>query len=608
MSEFSQIDTENLIDRKVFRKKLREHMTKHADTLLRVLTINRENKLSFGQIIESNAEQWADKVAIFFEERTITYKEYNEIVNQYAHYFLSLGLKKGDIVDIVIKNRPEVLIIIGALGKIGAIGSMINADLREKSLLHSLTITLGKALIIGEECFEAFSGVQTELGLTDQILLFSPDIGEMATPETFIDISSIIKEFPTSNPPTTKEIKTYDHFLFIFTSGTTGLPKAAHFPNQRFLVGALYMGSVSAEYTSDDILYITTPLFHSNTLIAGVGATFMSGASMVLARKFSASRFWDDVRKYKATAFNYVGELCRYLLNQPPRPDDADNTIKTILGNGLRPEVWMEFKTRFGIEKITEFYGATEAGGMFINLLNFDKTCGYYNQVYAIVKYDVEKDEPVREENGFMKKVRKGEAGLLLFPYTADVRFVGYKDESATEAKLFRNALKEGDTWINTGDLVRDQGCSHVMFVDRLGDTFRWKGHNISTTEVERIFNAFGGVSMSCVYGVPIPGTDGRAGMAVISTDTKIEDFDFKGLATQLLDNLAPYAVPIFLRFKSEMSTTATHKLKKTTLKKECFEIEEIDDPLYVMLPSESTYTKLTPEIYEKIQDGQYMF
>jgi citronellyl-CoA synthetase len=146
------------------------------------------------------------------------------------------------------------------------------------------------------------------------------------------------------------------------------------------------------------------------------------------------------------------------------------------------------------------------------------------------------------------------------------------------------------------------------MFVDRLGDTFRWKGHNISTTEVERIFNAFGQVFMSCVYGVPIPGTDGRAGMAVINTDTKIEDFDFKGLSTQLLDNLAPYAVPIFLRFKSEMSTTATHKLKKTTLKKECFEIEEIDDPLYIMLPSESTYTKLTPEIYEKIQDGHYMF
>ncbi|GAF69117.1 unnamed protein product, partial [marine sediment metagenome] len=334
MSEFSQIDTENLIDRKVFRKKLREHMTKYADTLLRVLTINRENKLSFGQIIESNAEQWADKVAIFFEDRTITYEEYNEIVNQYAHYFLSLGLKKGDLVDIVVKNRPEVLIIIGALGKIGAIGSMINADLREKSLLHSLTITLGKALIIGEECLESFSGVQTELGLTDQILLFSPDIGEIPIPETFIDLSRVIKEFPTNNPPTTKEIKTNDQFLFIFTSGTTGLPKAAHFPHQRFLVGGLYMGSVSAEYTSDDILYITTPLFHSNTLIAGIGATFMNGASMVLARKFSASLFWDDVRKYKVTAFNYVGELCRYLLNQPPRPDDANNTLKTMLGNG----------------------------------------------------------------------------------------------------------------------------------------------------------------------------------------------------------------------------------------------------------------------------------
>jgi citronellyl-CoA synthetase len=343
-------------------------------------------------------------------------------------------------------------------------------------------------------------------------------------------------------------------------------------------------------------------------LLAGVAATFMNGASMVLARKFSASRFWDDVRKYKATAFNYVGELCRYLLNQPPKPDDANNTIKTILGNGLRPEIWMEFKTRFGIERVTEFYGATEGGGMFINILNFDKTCGWNNNKCTIVKYDIEKDEPVRNKSGFMIKVGLGEAGLLLKPHKYDFNFIGYKDKAATEAKIIHNALKEGDMWMNTGDLVRNQGCGHIMFVDRLGDTFRWKGHNVSTTEVEQIFNSYRQVSMSCVYGVPIPGTDGRAGMAALTTDTKIEDFDFEGLATQLLDNLAPYAVPLFLRFISEMSTTATHKLKKSKLKKECYEIEEIDDPLYVMLPSESTYTKLTPEIYEKIQDGHYMF
>ena len=608
MSEFSQIDTENLIDRKIFRKKYRDFMNANATLLMEIMTINRENKTSFGHIIERNAEQWPDKAAILFEDRQLTYKQYNEIVNQYAHYFLSLGLKKGDIVDLVMQNRPEVVIVIGALGKIGAVVSMINSDLREKSLIHCLTITLGKALIIGEECLEAFRKVQSELGLTDQILFFSPDKGEMPNPEGFIDLSSRVKEFPISNPPTTKEIKTHDYFLFIFTSGTTGLPKAAHFPHQRLVVGGMYMGTASAKYTSDDILYVTTPLFHSNTMITGFGATFAVGATMVLARKFSANHFWEDVRKYKATAFNYVGELCRYLLNQPPKPDDADNTIKTILGNGLRPEIWMEFKTRFGIERVTEFYGATEGGGMFINILNFDKTCGHNNQKLVIVKYDIEKDEPVRNKNGFMIKVGLGEAGLLLKPHKYDFNFIGYKDKAATEAKIIHNALKEGDMWINTGDLVRNQGCSHIMFVDRLGDTFRWKGHNVSTTEVEQIFNSYGQVSISCVYGVPIPGTDGRAGMAALTTGTKIEDFDFEGLATQLLDNLAPYAVPIFLRFKSEMSTMSTHKLKKSKLKKEGYEIEEIDDPLYVMLPGENTYTKLTSEIYAKIQDGQYKF
>jgi citronellyl-CoA synthetase len=368
------------------------------------------------------------------------------------------------------------------------------------------------------------------------------------------------------------------------------------------------IGAIHAEMTPDDTMYVTTPLFHSNALNIGYGGVFGVGATMALARKFSVSRFWDDVRKYKATIFNYIGELCRYLYNQPPKPNDSDNTVKTIIGNGLRPEIWMEFKERFGIERVAEMYGTTEHGVAFLNLLNFDKTCGFSSSQFAIVKYDVENEEIVRDENGFMQRVGKGGTGLLIIKRESDYSFTGYTDKKETEKKIFRNVFKKGDIWVDMGDLVRDQGSNHIIFVDRLGDTFRWKGQNVSTTEVEKIFNSFNQVEISSVYGVHIPGTDGRAGMASITLKGDIDEFDLDGLSKVLVENLPPYAIPIFLRIKSALSVTSTFKLLKSTLKKEEFNINTIADALYVMMPRESIYTPLTKEIYENIQNDKVKF
>jgi acyl-CoA synthetase (AMP-forming)/AMP-acid ligase II len=400
----------------------------------------------------------------------------------------------------------------------------------------------------------------------------------------------------------------FDNHVYIFTSGTTGLPKAAYFPRQRMLVGGIYMGQVLGQFTSDDTIYVSTPLFHSNPLAIGIGGSFAAGATVALARKFSASRFWDEIRKYNATAFIYVGELLRYLLNQPPKPNDADNPVKTIIGNGLRPEIWMEFKNRFGIERIAEFYGTTESFGQFSNLFNFDCTCGHCSNAHAIVKYDVEEDAPIRGEDGFMQRVALGDAGLLIFPVQSDTSFLGYKDKKATEAKIFRNVFKEGDKWINSGDLMKDIGCSHAQFVDRVGDTFRWKGHNMSTTEVEKIFNGFEQVSLSTVYGVQIPGTDGRAPMATFVAKVDGDKIDFKGLAELLTNNLPPYGVPVFLRLKTKLPTTSTHKFQKGPLKKEGFDLELIEDALYVKVPREANYIPLTKVLYEDILKGNYKF
>ncbi len=610
MMEISKSSESNLIDKAEFNKRFGEFAKNHGTFVQELTNLSVENKITWGSILEENSQKYSNNPAIKFEDTVLTYQEFNEKVNQYANYFISLGLKKGDVVKVLIKNRIEILLVYTANAKIGAISSLINTDQRKKSLIYSLDLTPGKIIVIGEECFSAFSEVKANINLSDvEQLCFIHDDGEMDLPEGFINLPQTVKNFPTDNPSTTKNTKTLDVIAYIFTSGTTGLPKAALLSQARVIGAGLGFGRIIAEFSPDDTMYIPLPFFHGTALMTGWPSIFVNGGALAIARKFSASHFWDDIRKFNATGFNYVGEICRYLMNQPPKPNDSDNPVRVVIGNGLRPEIWVDFKKRFKIPVIGEFYGASEGNGAFANVLNFDCTCGYsFGGTHAIVRYDHEEDKPIRNTRGVMRKVKKGEVGLAIFESAGTNKFMGYTDENATKAKLFHNVFKEGDEWFNSGDLMRDQGCGHAQFVDRLGDTFRWKGHNVSTTEVEQVLNVFDQVSISSAYGIKIPLTDGRAGMAAIVPKSNFDKFDFKRLANIFNDNLAPYAIPIFLRFKSDLSTTHTFKFKKLKLKEEGIDPQVIEDPLYIMLPNESVYIPFNKEIYEKIQNQKYKF
>ncbi|MHA2038527.1 MAG: long-chain-acyl-CoA synthetase [Promethearchaeota archaeon] len=606
VSKQSELD---IIDSEEYSKRLQEWGKKHAKLLIDIAKISAENKHSWGSILEKNAIEFSNNPAIKFEDNVLTYKEFNEKVNQYANYFLSLGLKKGDVVKVLVKNRIELLLIYSANAKIGAISSLINTDLRKKTLGYSLNLTPGKLIVVGEECFETFSEIKSNIDLSDATqLCFIQDSGEVTLPEGFTDLPKAILNLSEDNPKTTNTITPQDVIAYIFTSGTTGMPKAALLTHGRVTLGGHVFGTMIARLTSDDTMYISLPFFHGTALMTGWPSVLVNGSALAIARKFSVTHFWEDIKRYNAVCFSYVGEICRYLMNQPPKPDDADNPVRAVIGNGLRPDIWQDFKKRFDIPYIGEFYGSSEGNGAFVNVLNFDCTCGYSTGGFAFVSYDHEKDELIRDEEGFLVKVPIGEVGLLLFESTEAAQFRGYTDEKATEAKLFHNVFKEGDVWFNTGDLMRDQGCNHAQFIDRLGDTFRWKGHNVSTTEVEQVLNTFDQISMSCVYGVKIPVTDGRAGMTAIVSTSSVNDFDFEKLFKLLTDNLAPYAIPVILRFKSTLSTTQTYKFKKVELKNEGFNLQNIRDPLFVMLPNESKYTALTKEIYEKIVNHEYNF
>ena len=570
--------------------------------------IKLDTYLSIGTCIEENAEKYGNCPALLYENEVYTYHEFNEHCNQVANYFLSIGLKKGNVVVLLLENRPEYLFCLAGLAKIGAIGSLVNPNLRGPVLEHSVTIVPPSAIVVGEEMEAAFEEIRPGLKLDPVCKIhYLADRSTSAAPEGLIDLKTELNKAPSSNPEETKGIQARDPICYMFTSGTTGKPKAVIVENQKWLKSKC-LSSLLFQLSLNDVVYVTLPFSHGTANTGLWTAAVEGGAAMVMKRKFSAGRFWEDVRKYNVTAFGYIDELCRYLMNQPPHPHENNHGIKMIGGNGLRPDIWKEFKKRFGIPQIKEFYAATEGNLAFSNVMNLDCTIGICFTPHAVVKYDVEADEPVRDKNGFMQRVSKGEAGLLLGEITEDAPFIGYTDAQATERKIFRDVFIKGDAYFNTGDLIRQIGFGHSQFVDRVGDTFRWKGENVSTTEVEEVITTLEQVNESAVYGVKIPGTEGRAGMASVILETEFAEFDFKGFAASLRQALPSYAIPIFIRLQEEFELTATWKRIKSTLKQDGFNPGEIKDPLFIMLPGTLEYTRLTEEVYEKIHSIKFRF
>lgn len=579
-------------------------------TRKQVLNVGTENRESWGSMLEENAQKFPDNPAIKSEEANLTYQEYNEAVNHCANFFISEGMKKGDVAYVLLENRPELLIVYSAIAKIGAINSMINTNLRQDSLKHCLALHPAKIYIVGEEIVEAFEEIKADLGLrSNQLLYFIADKDQMSAPDGYIDFKEATGHAPVSNPPTTAKVKTGDTIAYVFTSGTTGgMPKAAIITHGRLVRSMYFNGKIVLNMKPQDTMYVPLPFFHTNALALSWPTVFANGSAVAIRRKFSVSNFWSDVRKYNATAWCYIGELCRYLMNQPPRSDDHDNPLSKIIGNGLRPDIWRDFKNRFGISKVYEIYGAAESNLYFVNLLNLDCTVGSCSLPYAIVKYDVEEDTAIRDKNGFLQRVNLGQTGLLLGEISDANPFVGYTSKEATESKILRNVFRAGDEWFNTGDLIRDIGYGHIQFVDRTGDTFRWKGENVSTTEVEEVANTLPQISLSTVYGVKMPGGDGRAGMLSIIPEGNLEDLDLTKLCEHFQRTLPAYAVPKFVRIQKDFDFTATHKITKVNLKKEGFDPGRVSDPLYVLLPDESEYRPLTLKLYTEIMDGKYMF
>ena len=568
--------------------------------LLNLLLANPDRKASIGLLVEQHAARTPSQLALLFEDQSWTYAEFNAWSNRFASVLKAQGVKPGDAVAVLMENRPEVLACVTAIVKIGGVAGMINTNQRAEVLTHSLNLTKARVVIVGDECLEALKSTDCHPD-QDKSRTYFWD-GDGRVPAGYRNLRAESKTASGANPPETQKVQLRQPCFYIFTSGTTGMPKASVMTHYRWLRGMAGLGQMVLRMRSEDILYCPLPLYHNNALTVSWSSVLGSGATLALGRKFSASKFWSEIRRYDATAFCYIGEICRYLLNRPATSRDLDHRVRVIVGNGLRPEIWDEFQKRFGIERISEFYGASESNLAFANGFDLTKTAGFCPLPFAIVEFDAEQEVPVRNAKGFMNKVGKGGVGLLVTEVTERTPFDGYTDKKASDAKLFRNVFKKGDCWFNSGDLVRDQGWRHIQFVDRVGDTFRWKGENVATTEVEGALGRFTGVDQAVVYGVQVPNTDGRAGMAALTFVGK--KFDGLKLAQHLFAELPAYAVPLFIRLREQQEMTGTFKFRKVELKRDGFDPAVVEDPLYVLADRERGYEVLSAKLFDQIKNG----
>ncbi|MGE2730253.1 long-chain-acyl-CoA synthetase FadD6 [Mycolicibacterium vaccae] len=553
-------------------------------------------KTSIGKVFQDRAEQYADNVFLKFEDREITYREANETVNRYASVLAAKGVGSGDVVGIMMRNAPEPILLMLAAVKCGAISGMLNYHQRDEVLKHSLGLLSAKVVVTESEFVDAIAASGAD---TDAVI-------------TIDEFNKLAEDAPTTNPSATSAVLAKDKAFYIFTSGTTGMPKASVMTHYRWLRALAGFGGLGMRLNSSDTLYCCLPLYHNNALTVALSSVLNSGATLAIGKSFSASKFWDDVIRYDATAFVYIGEVCAYLLNQPEKPTDRQHKVRVICGNGLRPVIWDDFTQRFGIERVCEFYSASESNTAFVNFFNLDKTTGICPSPVAFVEYD-EDGEPVRDKNGRVRKVKNGEPGLLLSKVSSFQPFDGYTDDKESEKKLVRDAFKEGDVWFNTGDLMRAQGFGHAAFTDRLGDTFRWKGENVATTEVEAAVASDEQVEECTVYGVEVPDTGGKAGMVAIQVKEG-QDFDGKALASAVYDKLPGYAVPLFVRVVEEIAYTSTFKSQKVDLRKEGYggssgegdeDDVKIEDPIYVLSGKEEGYVPFYEEYLQEVAAGK---
>ncbi|XP_053573409.1 long-chain fatty acid transport protein 2 [Bombina bombina] len=558
-------------------------------------------------IFLEHVEKHPDKPFILFKDEVYTYSQTDKLSNQAARALRKhAGVKSGDCVALFMGNLPAYVWIWLGLAKLGCSMSCLNSNIRANSLLHCFKCSGAKIIIAEAELREAIDEVLPALKKENAKVFYLSETPISEETDTFLD-----KVKAASNDSVPKSLRSFitskTLAMYIYTSGTTGLPKAAIINHGRLIKSSTIFNV--CHVNAKDIIYTPLPLYHSSALMIGIHGCIGIGATVVLRQKFSASQFWDDCRKYNVTVILYIGEVLRYICNVPKSDDDASHNVRLAIGNGLRTDIWGEFLRRFGDIRMLEFYASTEGNIAFINYTNTIGAVGRVNYLlkkflpFEFIKYDIENDEPIRDAKGRCIKARKGKPGLLIGKITDRAPFGGYAGEkSQTEKKLLRDVFRKGDLYFNTGDLLVVDEQNFIYFHDRVGDTFRWKGENVATTEVSDILSLLTFIEEVNVFGVPVPQHEGRIGMATLRLRDGFE-FDGRKLYAHVRDFLPNYARPRFVRIQDALETTGTFKQRKVGLIEEGFDPSHISDPLYFLDEREKKYVPMTQTIFNDIKE-----
>lgn len=572
---------------------------------VRIARVKPDSQRTIAVIVGEFARRKPDNIAIIHDARTITYRELDRAASLYANWALAQGLAKGDVVALLMENRPEYLMVWLGLARVGVVAALINTQLRGHALAHCLEVANARHAIVGTELTDAYRAAAADLARAPRLWVAGGGAGESE------DLDAALALMPAAVPgDATASVRCGDIALYIYTSGTTGLPKAANVSHLRIL-NMMHSFSVGANATERDRMYNVLPLYHTAGGICALGPALLNGGAVILKRRFSVTEFWEDCARHRATLFQYIGEICRYLLDAPAHSMERAHTLRAALGNGLRPDIWSRFQDRFAIARIVEFYGATEGN---VGLMNFDGTLGAVGRIppyvqalfpIRIVRFDIESESPVRGAGGFCIECQPGEVGEIIGridPSVPRTRFEGYTKGAETEKKILHDVFEKGDAWYRTGDLMRRDKLGYFYFVDRIGDTFRWKGENVATGEVAEALSAFPAIREANVYGVRVPGREGRAGMAAIVAASGL---DLAGLARHVRVALPEYARPLFLRIQNEIAVTGTFKHRKVDLVKDGIDPSRVGDPLYFLDGSAGTYVPLSPDLHARIVRGE---
>lgn len=557
--------------------------------------------------LETQAATFGARDFLIYKGRRYSYAEVDARASVFAHALRNKGLQRGDVCALAMENRPEFFFAWFGMAKLGVVAALINHHATGTPLLHALQSTAAKAVVVGEECLQPFA--DTPEAARYPLLLVRDEENPAAEPLlrlTDRDFAEAVAGTGTAavDPAWRAGIRAEETMLLIFTSGTTGLPKAARYSHMRWLSSGDVM-QVTLDATPDDVFYCCLPLYHGAAATSVTSTALEAGAAIVVRRKFSASEFWNDVRNYQVSVFQYIGEICRYLLNRPPQPDDRQHSLRCMLGAGLTPETWQRWIERFGDLPVFEGWGSTEANCAIINLDNHLGSCGrvpYWEKTNVrLIRYDSENGCHLRDEQGFCIPCQPGEVGeavafIVDHPEIGGGRFEGYTCPKATESKILRDVFQQGDAWWSSGDLLRYDEEGYCYFVDRIGDTFRWKSENVSTQEVADALGDYQGLELINVYGVRVPGHEGRAGMAALLMQPG-HTFDPEAFYQLTAARVPRYAAPVFVRVCASADMTSTFKLRKVDLQRQGYDPQQFDDPLYIRDETAGSYRPYSAQL-----------